>query len=182
MSDSSRETGEIARKIEAILFVSTEPVKIAELSSTLSVSEEVVEEVLRQIKVHYDSQHGLTLINVAGGWQMATASDLSDVIESYNSSYGYRLRLSKAAMETLAIIAYKQPITRAEIEELRGVRSDKVLETLLSSGLIRVAGRKKGTGSPLLYRTTQEFLEAFGLNSLSELPTEEELRNEGNIS
>jgi segregation and condensation protein B len=113
---------------------------------------------------------------------MATAGDLKDVIEEYNNSYGYKLRLSKAAMETLAIIAYKQPITRTEIEEIRGVRSDKVLETLLSTGLIKVAGRKKGTGSPLLYRTTQEFLEAFGINSLSELPTEEELKNEGNNS
>ncbi|MGB4027014.1 MAG: SMC-Scp complex subunit ScpB [Acetomicrobium sp.] len=182
MSNSRNEIKKVAREIEAILFVSTEPVKTAELANALSVDHETVEEAIRCIKDHYDLHHGITLINVAGGWQMATASDLSDVVENYNSSYGYKLRLSKAAMEALAIIAYKQPITRTEIEEIRGVRSDKVLETLLSSGLIRVAGRKKGTGLPLLYRTTQEFLEVFGLNSLSELPTEEELMNEGNVT
>jgi len=157
MSDSSREIAEIARKIEAILFISTEPVKVTELSSILSVSKETVEEALHRIKAHYDSQHGFTLINVAGGWQMATASDLCEVIESYNSSYGYRLRLSKAAMETLAIIAYKQPITRAEIEELRGVRSDKVLETLLSSGLIRVAAGRRERDRPCFIGPRRSF-------------------------
>ena len=182
MSSSRNAMDELVRKVEAILFVSSEPVKSADIANALGVDVKIVEERLNDIKEHYKSHHGLTLINVAGGWQMATAGDLKDVIEEYNSSYGYKLRLSKAAMETLAIIAYKQPITRTEIEEIRGVRSDKVLETLLSTGLIKVAGRKKGTGSPLLYRTTQEFLEAFGINSLSELPTEEELKNEGNNS
>ncbi len=83
--------------------------------------------------------------------------------------------MSRAAVECLAIVAYNQPVTRAEIEEIRGVRCERVLETLLSCGVIRIAGRRKGTGSPLLYRTTDAFLEHFGLSAISELPTLEEV-------
>ena len=86
-----------------------------------------------------------------------------------------RVRLSRAAVETLAVISYNQPVTRSEVEELRGVRSERVIETLLSHGLVRIAGRKKASGSPLLYRTTPRFLELFGLEAIADLPSLEEL-------
>jgi segregation and condensation protein B len=85
------------------------------------------------------------------------------------------LRLSRAALETLAVVAYKQPVTRGEVEDIRGVRSDKVMETLLRLGLVRVAGRRKGTGTPLLFRTTAHFLDTFILDSISDLPRLEDL-------
>ena len=107
---------------------------------------------------------------------MATAEDVSELVSLFRESETtQKIRLSKAAVETLAVIAYNQPVTRSEIEEIRGVRCERVIETLLSHGMVRIAGRKKSTGSPLLYRTTDLFLETFGVLSISELPTLEEL-------
>jgi segregation and condensation protein B len=121
----------------------------------------------------------LALLALAGGWQMVTSSDLEEMLLRFRDVAGNnRVRLSKAALETLAVIAYNQPVTRSEIEEIRGVRSDRVVETLLGHGLIRVAGRKKGTGTPLLYRTTDRFMELFGLYSIADLPSREELEDE----
>ena len=109
---------------------------------------------------------------------MATAADLSDVIESFANSVSLqRVRLSRAALETLSVIAYNQPVTRSEIEEIRSVRCDRVVDTLLKHGLVRVAGRKKSVGSPLLFRTTERFLEIFGLSAINLLPSLDELRN-----
>lgn len=107
---------------------------------------------------------------------MASAEDASEIVGAFReTATAQKIRLSKAAVETLAVIAYNQPVTRSEIEEIRGVRCERVIETLLSHTLIRIAGRRKGTGSPLLYRTTDRFLETFGVLSISELPTLEEL-------
>lgn len=107
---------------------------------------------------------------------MSTAPDLADRIDAFRSENAPVTRLSKAALETLAVVAYAQPVTRSEVEEFRGVRSDRALETLLSHGLVKVAGRRKSPGSPLLFRTTDVFLRAFDLGALSELPTLEELQ------
>lgn len=108
---------------------------------------------------------------------MVTAEDVADTVSLFrDTAQTQKIRLSRAAVETLAVIAYNQPVTRSEVEDIRGVRCERVIETLLSHGMIRIAGRKKGTGSPLLYRTTDLFLETFGLSSISELPTLEELQ------
>lgn len=107
---------------------------------------------------------------------MATSPDLSDVVEKFADSVAMqKVRLSRAALETLSVIAYNQPVTRSEIENIRSVRCDRVVDTLLKHGLIRVAGRKKSLGSPLLFRTTDRFLEIFGLGGISSLPSLQEL-------
>ena len=113
---------------------------------------------------------------------MATAPDLADTIESFANTVSLqRVRLSRAALETLSVVAYNQPVTRSEIEDIRSVRCDRVVDTLIKHGLVRVAGRKKSVGSPLLFRTTDRFLEIFGLSSVNSLPSLEEL-SESNTS
>ncbi|MGC9490401.1 MAG: SMC-Scp complex subunit ScpB [Thermovirgaceae bacterium] len=165
-----------AQTIEALLFVTTEPVSEKELASVLSRDASEITAAMKELKTHYNDHHGLRLIQLAAGWKMMTSDKLADIVASFRETYQkQRLRLSKAALETLAVIAYAQPVTRAEIEEIRGVRCDRVLETILSHGLVKVAGRKTGTGTPLLYRTTDIFLDRFGLNSISDLPTLDEI-------
>lgn len=171
------EMGLLERQLEAMLFVSPQPVRVQDLASHLGVSTQRIEEAIKILQNNYSQSHGLTLLNNAGGWQMATAPDLADTIESFANFVSLqRVRLSRAALETLSVIAYNQPVTRSEIEEIRSVRCDRVVETLLKHCLVRVAGRKKSVGSPLLFRTTDRFLEIFGLTGLNALPTLEELR------
>lgn len=108
---------------------------------------------------------------------MATSPEQEEVVSNFRDvALTQRIRLSKAALESLAVVAYAQPVTRSEIEEIRGVRCERVLETLLRHGLVRVAGRRKGSGTPLLYRTTDSFLSIFGLGAISDLPTLEEMQ------
>ena len=166
----------IGRQIEAMLFVSQQPVSAQELAACLGLSVRRVEEAIDAIREVYSRGHGLTLLFAAGGWQMATSPDLSDVVEKFADSVAMqKVRLSRAALETLSVIAYNQPVTRSEIENIRSVRCDRVVDTLLKHGLIRVAGRKKSLGSPLLFRTTDRFLEIFGLGGISSLPSLQEL-------
>ncbi len=172
------EMGLLEKQIEAMLFVSPQPISAQEISQYLGVSAERAERALSTIKNVLERDHGLTLIFEAGGWQMATAKELRDVIEEFASAISLqRVRLSRAALETLSVIAYNQPVTRSEIEAIRSVRCDRVVDTLLKHGLVRVAGRKKAIGSPLLFRTTDRFLEIFGLAGIGSLPSLEELRN-----
>lgn len=146
-TDSVCVMGLLDRQIEAMLFVSPQPVTTQELAAHLGISSPRAEESILKIQKHYELGSGLTLLNLAGGWQMATAADLSDVIESFANSVSLqRVRLSRAALETLSVIAYNQPVTRSEIEEIRSVRCDRVVDTLLKHGLVRVAGRKKSVG------------------------------------
>ena len=174
------EMGLLERQIEAMLFVSPQPVSSQELASHLGVTAERAEKGVKIIKELYKIGHGLTILNHAGGWQMATAPDLADTVESFANTVALqRVRLSRAALETLSVIAYNQPVTRSEIEDIRSVRCDRVVDTLLKHGLVRVAGRKKSMGSPLLFRTTDRFLEIFGLPGINSLPTLEELRDSG---
>lgn len=174
------EMGLLERQIEAMLFVSPQPVSSQELASHLGVTAERAEKGVKTIKELYKAGHGLTILNHAGGWQMATAPDLADTVESFANIVALqRVRLSRAALETLSVIAYNQPVTRSEIEDIRSVRCDRVVDTLLKHGLVRVAGRKKSMGSPLLFRTTDRFLEIFGLPGINSLPTLEELRDSG---
>lgn len=173
--------GQIERQIEALLFVSTQPVTAAELADHLGISTGRAEEAIAAIKKSYEERSGLTLLNLAGGWQMATAPDLADVVDSFSSYLSMqRIRLSRAALETLSVIAYNQPVTMAEIEEIRSVRCDRVVETLLKNGLIDRPHRENRKKSQRRYRTTNKFLEIFGLSSISALPTLEELREAQN--
>lgn len=170
--------GFLEKQIEAMLFVSPQPISAQEISNYLGVSAERAEKAIKTIQTIFEQEHGLTLIFEAGGWQMATAKELRDVIEEFANAISLqRVRLSRAALETLSVIAYNQPVTRSEIEAIRSVRCDRVVDTLLKHGLVRVAGRKKSIGSPLLFRTTDRFLEIFGLAGIGSLPSLEELRN-----
>jgi segregation and condensation protein B len=166
-----------AKIIEAILFAAPSPVSVNEMATLLSLSPSAVKSELEDLRSYLLRHgHGITVIESAGGWRMATGEDVSEIVGAFReTAIAQKIRLSKAAVETLAVIAYNQPVTRSEIEELRGVRCERVIETLLSHALIRIAGRRKATGSPLLYRTTDRFLETFGVLSISELPTLEEL-------
>ncbi len=177
-SSSAETKTEITRILESLLILSPEPISTDEICRLLNIREKEVQEAFRSLQSHYEREHGFRLIRIAGGWQLATAPELSEVVSRFRENIqNPPLRLSRAALETLSVVAYKQPVTRAEIEEIRGVRSDKVLETLLRLGLIRIAGRKKGTGTPLLFRTTASFLDAFNLDSISDLPSLQDLED-----
>lgn len=179
LTEENENMGLLERQIEALLFVSPQPVSAATMADHLGVSLERVERAVAAIKNSYAKGRGLTLLNLAGGWQMATAPDLADTVESFSAYLSMqRIRLSRAALETLSVIAYNQPITMAEIEEIRSVRCDRVVETLLKNGLIDRPRRENKRKSLRRYRTTNKFLEIFGLSSISALPTLEELRED----
>lgn len=177
--EENENMGLLERQIEALLFVSPQPVSSVTMADHLGVSPERVDRAVAAIKSLYAKGRGLTLLNLAGGWQMATAPDLADTVESFSAYLSMqRIRLSRAALETLSVIAYNQPITMAEIEEIRSVRCDRVVETLLKNGLIDRPRRENKRKSLRRYRTTNKFLEIFGLSSISALPTLEELRED----
>jgi len=176
--EKEKKMGLLERQIEAMLFVSPQPISSQEIASYLGISAERVDRAINTIKEIYSENHGLTILFEADGWQMATAKEMRDIIEEFANAVSLqRVRLSRAALETLSVIAYNQPVTRSEIEAIRSVRCDRVVDTLLKHGLVRVAGRKKSIGSPLLFRTTDRFLEIFGLAGINSLPSLEELRN-----
>jgi len=160
--------------LEALLFVSTEPLKIDRLKKVLSDhSSQEIKQALHQLKQRYaTSQHGIELVEVAGGYRLQTKSEMRTYIQALKQKPPFRL--SRAALETLAIIAYRQPITKKEIENIKGVDVSSSLKTLLKLKLIKPAGRKESSRA-LLYKTTPYFLEVFGLKSLADLPQIEEL-------
>ncbi|MDO5115900.1 MAG: SMC-Scp complex subunit ScpB [Synergistaceae bacterium] len=167
----------LERQTEALLFVSTQPVSALAIAEHLGVSEERAARAINNLRELYSRGGGLTLLNLAGGWQMATAPEHADIVESFSAFLSMqRIRLSRAALETLSVIAYNQPVTMAEIEEIRSVRCDRVVETLLKNGLIDRPRNDGARKSARRYRTTNKFLEIFGLSSISALPTLEELR------
>jgi len=165
---------ELRAAIEAILFVSNEPVTLDALAEALGEKSEDVTKELEEIKSSLEATvGGFTLEQTGGGWRFATRPEHEAVLKKYFARKG-ESRLSIAALETLAIVAYRQPITAPEISDIRGVNSTAVLRTLLERRLVRVAGRKEVVGSPFLYRTTREFLIHFGLNDIRDLPRLEE--------
>ncbi len=164
---------ELQRVVEALIFSSDKPLPAKKIAQILSVSEKKILEIIEALKTSY-LDHAFDLIQVAGGFQMVTRSDYFGWIRQLFKSRS-RNRLSQAALETLAVIAYKQPVSRVEIEQIRGVNSDGVIGTLLERNLITIKGRAEAVGRPLLYGTTEEFLRYFGLNDLSELPRESEI-------
>jgi len=153
--------------LEAVLFMAAEPLPPAELAEILGVTPGELEELIVQLEAAYAGR-GIQVTRLAGGYQVATRPEYGPYVAKLHKPE--RFRLSRAALETLAIVAYKQPVTRPEIEAIRGVNSDSVLDTLSQYELVCEAGRKETPGRPLLYRTTSNFLGHFGLNSVEDLP------------
>jgi segregation and condensation protein B len=169
---------DIKRILEALLLVSEKPLlvdRVREVLQEADVTPSQIRDLLRELMEEYAShQRGIRIVEVADGFQMVTAPECATYVTRLTRRTR-TVRLSRPALETLAIVAYRQPITRAEVEEIRGVDVAGVLETLLKLNFIRVVGRKEVVGRPLLYGTTREFLEHFGLKNLEALPKLEEL-------
>lgn len=157
--------------IEAVLFVSGEPVTTEILADIVELHASEVQQIVLELISEYSLKNsGLFIVEVAGGIQMVTNPACAPWVKKL-LAVSLPTRLSRQSLETLAIISYKQPITKAEIEAIRGVSSDGVVRTLLERRLIKILGRKEVPGRPLMYGTTREFLQSFGLKDLSELPT-----------
>jgi len=165
-------------RIEAILFVAPAPVTVAQLAEALDVPASEIEIGLQQLSRTLQGSRGLRLQRHEGRYQLTSAPELAVEIEKFLGLEA-TARLSRAALETLAIVAYRQPITRPGVDAIRGVNSDGVIKSLLSKGLIQEIGRTEGPGRPILYESTQDFLQHFGLNSLDDLPPFELLEQEG---
>lgn len=161
---------ELKKTVEALLFLSEEAVKAEKMAQVLSVTTAEADAAVRELQGDLaSSDRGLQVFETAGGYQMGTHPGLATILEKAFSEE-VSSNLSTAALEALAIIAYKQPVTRIEIESIRGVRSEHVLENLLKRKLIKITGRKDGPGRPLIYATTMDFLNYFGLKELGDLP------------
>jgi segregation and condensation protein B len=168
----SLEDSQIKAILEAIVYVAEEPLTLAQIAVSLQQPAERIKELLDQLIAEFDQPgHGVSIREVAGGYKMATKPEHHDAVRNFVKSLKPPLKLSLPALETLAVIAYKQPATGPEIMEIRGVQGVGVLKTLLDRKLIAVAGRKNVIGKPILYKTTKEFLIQFGLKDLSELPS-----------
>ena len=166
---------ELKAIVEALIFASPEPLTLKTLYKLLDAEpHEDVEAALRQLKQDYERPGGLHLVEVAGGYQIVTRPELHDWVRRLFHERTTQ-KLTVQGLETLAVIAYRQPITAAEIMEVRGVNTSGVLNTLLERHLIKIVGRKQVVGRPFLYATTREFLIRFGLNDLSDLPRVEDM-------
>lgn len=157
----------LQRPVEALLFVASEPLSIKQMAKLTHATEIEIASTLQKIEEDF-ADRGIVLREIAGGYRFASAPLARDVVEAY--LLPPKTNLSTPAMETLAIIAYLQPVTKSEIEAIRGVSAESVVTTLLDRRLILEAGRKDVVGRPMLYKTTPEFLESFGLRSLEDLP------------
>ncbi|MDP2166792.1 MAG: SMC-Scp complex subunit ScpB [Thermodesulfovibrionales bacterium] len=169
---------EEARKkplLEALLFVSGETVTVPEFKAASELPEAEIKGLMEELIQEYRERNsGVVIAEIAGGYQMVTNPEYAEWVRKFSGAAKAQ-KLSLPALETLAIIAYKQPMIKAEVEELRGVNSDGVIKTLLEKRLIKIVGKKEAPGRPLLYTTTTEFLQYFGLKDLSELPTLKDL-------
>lgn len=169
--------------VEAVIYVTDEPLSADQIATALQQPAAKIGHVLEELTAEYNnSSHGLTIREVAGGYKMSTKPEHHEAIRAFVKNLKPPLKLSLAALETLALIAYKQPITAPEIMEVRGVQGAGVLKTLVDRKLIATAGRKAVLGKPMLYRTTKDFLVQFGLRDLSELPTLKEFEELGRLS
>ena len=168
--DAQARNGSLQRSIEAVLFVAGEALTIKQLAKLTGAAETDVATALQAVEADY-ADRGIVLRQIAGGYRLATAAAARTAVEAY--LVPPKTNLSIPALETLAIVAYMQPVTKPEIEAIRGVASDSVVATLLDRSLIAEAGRKDVVGRPMLYKTTREFLEAFGLRTLEDLPAVE---------
>lgn len=157
--------------IESLLFISESPVVLEQIKDVIEgIDTQDIRILINQLQQEYkDRKSGISIVEIAGGYQMLTNPDYAMYIKKFYSSR-HKERLSKPALETLAIIAYKQPVTRLDVELIRGVNADGVVTHLLERGLIKISGRKDIPGRPYLYGTTKQFLEYFGLKTLADLP------------
>ena len=162
--------------IESLIFASPNPISLSEIkycienSSALSIPAEEIESALQTIESRYKSEeYGIELKEIAGGYQFLSKPDHFNLIAEH-IKLNNRKKLTRAAMESLAIVAYKQPVTKSEVEQIRGVNSDHSIQKLLEKELIEITGRSEGPGKPILFGTSQRFMEYFGLKSLTELP------------
>ncbi|MHB8481725.1 MAG: SMC-Scp complex subunit ScpB [Nitrospiria bacterium] len=172
------EMNELVQIIESLLFVSQEPLLIDKIKEVTGADKKTIRETLETLKGHFMSEdHGIKVVEIAGGFQMVTRPENAPWVKKL-LTVKTTGKLSKPGLETLAIVAYKQPIIRPEIESIRGVDCGGVIKTLLERRLIKIVGRKEMPGKPMLYGTTREFLEYFGLNAISELPTLKEFKDD----
>jgi len=164
--------------IESMLFVSGEPVSIASFKEILGIPEEDIRQKLQELINEYkNNSRGMIILEIAQGYQMVANPSYAKMLRKFTNT-AVSNKLSAPALETLAIIAYKQPIIKTEIEQIRGVNSDGVMKSLLDKRLIKIVGQKEAPGKPMLYGTTKDFLQYFGLKDLTELPTLRELTRE----
>ncbi|HYT29521.1 MAG TPA: SMC-Scp complex subunit ScpB [Actinomycetota bacterium] len=169
-NEPNTEGSEAGRALEAILFLADEPMTAASLAQVVELPRSAVEALLRSTADAYQARgSGLSLRQVAGGWRFFTHPEVAPYVEQFVLSSRHA-RLTKAALETLAIVAYKQPVTRHQVSSIRGVSSDGVLRALAERGLVEEVGRDDGPGRATLFGTTSEFLERLGLASLADLP------------
>lgn len=172
------EIGDSKPIVEALLFLSGEVLSVQDLREVLELPEGDIRSAVHDLMDEYRTRKsGLSIVEIANGYQMVTNPEYAEWIRKFRRIHT-STRLSMPALETLAIIAYKQPIIKAEIEEIRGVNSESALRTLSERRLIKIMGRKEAPGRPFLYGTTREFLQYFGLKDLTELPTLKDLNRE----
>ena len=162
--------------LEAIVYLSKDPVTLDAIHKALpDVDRAELQDALKEIVERYQSEsHGIEVREVAGGYRFSTKPEHHEILKHFLKSQVPPTRLSLAALETLAVIAYKQPVTIPEIQDIRGVHASGVIKTLLDKKFVATAGRKEVLGRPILYKTTKDFLVHFGLNDISELPSMEE--------
>ena len=164
--------------LEALLFLSGEVLALSSFKEILGLPEAEIKKLMGELVTEYrDRNAGLLIVEIANGYQMVTNPEYAEWVKKFRSTHTSG-NLSMPALETLAIIAYKQPIIKAEIEQIRGVNSDSAIRTLYDKRLIKIMGRKEAPGRPFLYGTTREFLQYFGLKDLTELPTLKDLIRE----
>jgi segregation and condensation protein B len=174
------EDAKLKAVLEAIIYVTDEPLSLDQICAAVEQPRERVMELLEQLAADYEKpDRGLSIREVASGFKMATKPEHHEEVRRFVKNLNPPLKLSLPALETLAVIAYKQPITAPEIMEIRGVQGAGVLKTLLDRKLITTAGRKQVIGKPILYKTTREFLVQFGLKDLAELPSLKEFQEIG---
>jgi segregation and condensation protein B len=168
--------------LEAIVYITDEPLSAQQMAAALEEPIDKIKRLLDEIVNEYSKpEHGLSVREVAGGYKMATKVEHHEAVRAFVKKLTPPLKLSLAALETLAVIAYKQPVTAPEIMEIRGVQGVGVLKTLLDRKLIAESGRKNVVGKPILYKTTKEFLVQFGLKDVTELPTLKEFEELGRL-
>ena len=173
----SRSVGEIIAIVEALIFVSDEPISVKLLSQILSEDTETLLSALEELQKEYEQREsGLRIREIGGGWQIATRTEYHEEVREFLKTRP-SAKLSLASLETLAVIAYKQPVTIPEIMEIRGVQSASSIKTLLDKRLITAKGRKETVGKPMQYGTSKDFLIQFGLKDLSELPNIEDFED-----
>lgn len=171
---------EVKHAIEALLFASEKPLSLEQIQEAFEqeLGPQEIRRVLETLRDEYvEDRRGFKLFEIAGGFQLVSDPRFSSYLKRFYQARE-RKRLSQASLETLSVIAYRQPVTRADIEFIRGVNVDGAIKTLLEKGLIRIVGRKEVPGRPMLYGTTRDFLEHFGMNSIKELPSLTEFKPE----